>query len=256
MLNNHFYHSRIRKCVATFGSLFNNMYVLRKDASGSKVLSQQKVPLAYAPREKFLDRIRENPDLNDDTKVAVKLPRMSFEMLAIDYDPQRQLPKINQFKKFNSDTGVSQIYTPVPYQITFQLNVFAKQQDDALQIVEQILPYFNPQYSVTVTPIDDYKDIREDNPIILNGVSFIDDYEGDVSDRRLILYTLDFTMKMNFYGEIRAGAKLINTAIVDIQAVETGFGSSISTQPDPFDANFNDDYGFNVGITPIPDEEW
>jgi hypothetical protein len=141
MLGTYFYHKRIRKSVAVFGSLFNNIYVLRSGANG-EVFNQQKVPLSYAPREKFLDRIRENEDLQSDTKVAVKLPRMSFEMLAIDYDPQRQLPKTNKFKRLNEEYGPANIYTPVPYNITFQLNILAKQQEDALQIVEQIIPFF------------------------------------------------------------------------------------------------------------------
>lgn len=250
MLGTHFYHSRIRKSVAVFGSLFNNIYVLRKDASGTKVLNQQKVPLAYAPREKFLDRIRENEDLNSDTKVAVKLPRMSFEMLSLDYDPQRQLPKTNQFKKFNDTNGFTNIYTPTPYNITFQLNILAKQQEDALQIVEQIIPYFNPQYSVSIKPIDEYPEIVEDTPIILNGVSFIDDYEGNVGDRRTIMYTLDFTMKINFYGPIDTNMKVIRTAITDV-IDSRGTGEIITVELNPGEASPNDDYGFNVIIDPI-----
>lgn len=251
MLGNYFYHSRIRKSVAVFGSLFNNIYVLRKDASG-KVLNQQKVPLAYAPRDKFLDRIRENEDLNSDTKVAVKLPRMSFEMLSLDYDSQRQLPKTNKFNKYNPSNGSSSIYTPVPYTITFQLNILAKQQEDALQIVEQIIPFFNPQYSVSIKPIDEYPEIIEDTPIILSGISFIDDYEGNVGDRRTILYTLDFTMKIFFYNEVRSGAALINTAIVDINDYD-GQGRKITVTLDPADATPDDDFGFNTIIDPIPD---
>ena len=251
MLGSHFYHSRIRKSVAVFGALFNNIYVLRTDAAGTKVLNQQKVPLSYAPREKFLDRIRENEDLNSDTKVAVKLPRMSFEMLSIDYDPQRQLPKTNQFKKYNETSGFSNIYTPVPYIITFQLNIFAKQQEDALQIVEQIIPYFNPQYSVSIKPIEEYPEIIEDTPVILNGVSFIDDYEGSVGDRRTIIYTLDFTMKINFYGPIDTNQNVIRKAITPVDDETIPDGEIVTVTLDPGEANPNDDYGFNVDIDPI-----
>ena len=152
MFGTHFYHEKTKKAVAIFGRLFNNIYVLRKNSSGA-VISQLKVPLSYAPKQKYLERIRENPDLTNDTKVAIKLPRMSFEITSIAYDNARQLAKSSAFK--NEGTSVStrqKFFTPVPYSINFQLNAYAKSQDDALQIVEQILPTFNPQYTITIKP--------------------------------------------------------------------------------------------------------
>src|SRR5210317_1956891 len=140
MFGTYFYHEKIRKCVAIFGRMFNNLYVLRKNSSGA-VISQVKVPLSYAPKAKYLDRIRENPDLDTDTKVAVKLPRMSFEITGFAYDATRQLAKTSTFNTLGTTAGTRQkFFTPVPYTINFQLNIYAKTQDDALQVVEQVLP--------------------------------------------------------------------------------------------------------------------
>ena len=136
-----------------------------------------KVPLSYAPKQKYLERIRENPDLREDTQVAIKLPRMSFEITSIAYDAQRQLAKVGNFTTLAStgDTTKRQkFFNPVPYSINFQLNAYAKSQDDALQIVEQILPFFNPQYTLTMKPFDDYPEIKEDIPITAVGVNFAD----------------------------------------------------------------------------------
>jgi hypothetical protein len=255
MLGSHFYHERIRKSVAMFGSLFNNIYVIRKDST-NRVISQLRVPLTYAPSTSFLDRIRENPDLNNNTKVAIKLPRMSFEIISFQYDAQRQLQKINNLNKGSGNTR-NKIYTFTPYIIGFQLNIYTKTQDDALQIIEQILPYFSPQYSLTIKPFADYSDIKEDVPIVLNGVNYSDTYEGSLDQRRIIQYTLDFTMSANFYGPI-AEATIIREAIVDIYT-STGIDSDgafayyspssrVVVEPNPLNASPDSDYGFTTTI--------
>ena len=257
MLGNHFYHQRIRKSVAVFGSLFNNIYVLRKNSAGA-VTSQIKVPLSYGPSRKFLERIRENPDLDTNTKVAIKLPRMSFEILGIDYDAQRQLQKVNSIQGASAGTVYSRnkIFTPVPYNLNFQLNVYGKNQDDVLQIVEQIIPTFNPQYTLTIKPIEDYPDIKEDSPIILNGISFLDDYEGPLEQRRTIVYTLDFTMKVNFYNGFTAN-NIIRTAnpTIGFQAGGTNDSdvnaSLVSVVTDPALASPDSDYGVNITVTDL-----
>lgn len=223
MFGTHFYHEKTKKAVSIFGKLFNNIYVLRKNSSGS-VISQIKVPLSYAPKSKYLDRIRENPSLDNDTKVAIKLPRMSFEITNIGYDNQRQLQKTNNFSK--AGTAVSnrqKFFTGVPYVIGFQLNVYAKTQDDALQIVEQILPTFNPQYSITLKPFSDYPDIKEDIPITLTGVSFQDDFESELGARRTLIYNLDFEMRLSFYGAIKE-TEIIREA--QTRLFEQGAGAS------------------------------
>ena len=202
MFGTHFYHKKIRKAVSAFGTMFNNIYVLRTN-SANQVISQVKVPLSYAPKQKYLDRIRENPDLDNDTKVAIKLPRMSFEIVSFSYDQSRQLQKTNNFFQAGSSNTIrNRFYSFVPYSINFQLSIYAKSQDDALQIVEQILPFFNPQYTLTMKPFEDYPDIKEDIPITVVGVNFADDYEGPMEARRTIIYTLDFEMRTQFYNGI------------------------------------------------------
>jgi len=275
MLGNHFYHERIRKSVALFGSLFNNLYVLRKNSSGG-VISQARVPLAYAPSSSFLSRIRANPDLDTNTKTAIKLPRMSFEIVAYQYDSTRQLTKMTNQNKGAGNTR-NKIYTFTPYIINFQLNLYTKTQDDALQIIEQIIPYFAPQYSISIKPFagtTGYEDIVEDVPITLNGVTYSDAYEGALDTRRIIQYTLDFQMTANFYGPIDT-AKIIRKAIVDTYTTGTlrdsdgttlvsGIDSDgaftyfspsarITVEPNPLGASPDSDYGFSTNTYSMED---
>lgn len=249
MFGNYYYHERIRKTVAMFGKLFNDIYVLRKNSSGD-VISQVKVPLSYAPKDKFLERIRENPDLYNDQKVAIKLPRMSFEIVSVTYDPTRQLPKTNYVNKAGtSNSSRSKIYTYVPYNISFQLSLYAKNQDDALQIVEQIIPYFNPQYTLTIKPLADFPDLKEDVPVTLTGVTLTDDYEGPVEQRRTIIYTLDFDIKINFYGPIGEQG-IIRKSIVEFYQIGAGLADSdvllqkLTVEPNPLNVSPDSDYGF------------
>jgi hypothetical protein len=221
MFGSHFYHQRIRKAVAVFGSLFNDIYVVRKNSSGSTV-SQMKVPLSYAPKRDFLDRIDKMTDGEDaERQIAVKLPRMSFEITSMNYDATRQLPKMNNciVPSTSFDGKARKIYSPVPYNIEFQLNVYAKSQDDALQIVEQILPFFTPQYVVSVNPIPEY-DLVEDSPITFTGISFSDDYEGLLEARRSIIYTLTFEMKVNLYRDLSSPSAIILRYDIDFFNLE------------------------------------
>lgn len=247
MFGNYFYHERIRKSVAAFGKMFNDIYVMRKNASGD-VISTVKVPLAYAPRAKFIERIREQEDLVTGQRVAIKLPRMSFEIISISYDPARQLQKTTNFQQTGTlASNRSKVNIYVPYNIGFQLNAYAKTQDDALQIVEQILPYFNPQYNLTMKPIAAYPNIKEDVPITLSGVDFQDDFEGPVEARRTIVYTLTFEMKANFYGPINTG-NVITKSIPKIDIDNKGIADSdmltITITPTPLGVSADSDYGF------------
>lgn len=257
MFGTYFYHEKIRKSVSLFGRMFNNIYVIRKNSSGG-VLNQLKVPLSYAPRKKFLERIRQNTDLDTDTKVAIKLPRMSFEITSFTYDNSRQLTKLSTFKARGSSPQQRQkFYSPVPYTITFDLNVYAKSQDDALQIVEQILPTFNPQYTLTILPFpDDYPDFKEDIPIIINGVSFTDDFEAAMEQRRTIIYTLSFEMKVSFYGPITEG-EVIRKSIADIYLQDVGVSQdsdklletvTVTPNPTTIIGMPDSDYGFDTEI--------
>ena len=257
MFGIYFYHEKIRKSVSLFGRLFNNIYVIRKNASGG-VLNQLKVPLAYAPRQKFLDRVRENPELLGDTKVAIKLPRMSFEITSFTYDNTRQLTKLSNFKAAGSPTLQRQkFYSPVPYNINFQLNIYAKNQDDALQIVEQIIPTFNPQYTLTIKPFpDEYPDFKEDIPIIIQSLAFQDDFEGALEQRRTIIYSIDFEMKVAFYGPI-SSSDIIRTSKAQVFLQNQGAGldsdillETITTTPNPTSiiGMPDSDYGFNTDV--------
>jgi hypothetical protein len=218
MFGDHFYHQRIKKAVAVFGSLFNNIYVIRKNTSGS-VISQVKVPLTYAPKRDFIDRLDKMNSEGDDgeRQIAVKLPRMSFEITSMTYDATRQLPKMNQCTVPSTifDGKAQKLYSPVPYNVGFQLSIYAKSQDDALQVVEQILPFFTPQYTVTVNPLDNF-DVKEDTPITLTGVGFSDDYEALLEARRTIIYTLDFEMKINLYKSVLTSSSIITQYDIDI----------------------------------------
>jgi len=256
----YFYHERIRKSVAIFGSLFNDLYVIRKNSDGN-VISQVRVPLSYAPRDKFLDRIREQTDLDLDTKVAVKLPRMSFEIISYTYDAQRQLTKstaLTASKSSTLNTQRTQIKQQAPFVISFQLNIYAKQQDDALQIVEQILPFFNPQYTLSIKPFSEISSFTEDVPIIFNGMTYQDNFEGQVEDRRAIIYSLDFDMHANFYGPINDGDIIrdvtVNQFLMDSAGDTNGTKvSTIKVLPNPLDANPDSDFGFTTTITSIVD---
>ncbi len=256
MFGTHFYHEKTKKCVAIFGRLFNNIYVIRKNSSGG-VISQVKVPLSYAPKAKYLERIRENPDLRQNSKVAIKLPRISFEITSINYDTTRQLSKLNNFTTSSTTIQKRQKFnTAVPYVIGFQLNAYAKSQDDALQIVEQILPTFNPQYTLTIKPfMTEYPTFKEDIPISISGVSFQDDFENDVGSRRTIIYTLDFEMRTNFYGSIPTSG-VIRKSIAKVKNISPGLPDSdariqtVEINPKPLNTIGmpDSDFGFTTTI--------
>ncbi len=258
MFGGHFYHSKTKKAVALFGRLFNNIYVIRQNSSGA-VISQLKVPLSYAPKQKYLERIRENPNLTDDSQVAIKLPRMSFEITSISYDAQRQLAKVGNFNTLSSDGSTSKrqkFFTPVPYSINFQLNAYAKSQDDALQIVEQILPTFNPQYALTIKPFaTEYPTFKEDIQVIIQGVSFSDDFEGAMEQRRTIIYTMDFEMKLSYHGPI-ADTSIIRDVKTKFFDIKAGLNDSdigletIVVTPNPTSVVGLDDstFGFSTNI--------
>ena len=262
MFSTHFYHQRIRKSVAMFGSLFNNLYVLRKNSSGA-VISTVRVPLSYSNKDKMLERINIMQEGNTPQhSLAIKLPRMGFEITAITYDPSRQLSKTTNINKAVADsvTKRHKIYTGTPYNIGFQLNIYGKTIDDVLQIVEQIIPYFTPQYTVTVKPLSDFSDIKEDVPLVLNGISFSDDYEGTQESRRTIIYTLDFEMKVNFRGPIPdSGTSIIRKVTNNIYNYEAGGLDSdmkietLTVLPNPLEVNPDSDYGFTTTLVNIVD---
>ena len=193
----HFYNKTVRTSVAVFGTLFNNIKILRPGAT------EEKVPVAYGPRKKFLARISSDASGSTSETIAIKLPRISFEITSIEYENES---KLNRFNKkmipIDGDSdNVNTLYQSVPYIIGMQLNIYALNQDEALQIVEQILPTFSPEYTVSIKELEG-KNTTTDVPIILNSISMNDDYEGDFDTRRTIMYTLDFSMKVKFAGGV------------------------------------------------------
>ena len=250
MLGTQFYNETIRKVVIAFGTMFNDIHLVRKDNSGT-VIQTMKVPLAYGPRQKFLVRLRENADLTK--QVAVTLPRLGFEITGLSYDPARKLNRVQKFRKVKGDNNkqLDTQYMPVPYNVDFELYVLSKQSDDALQIVEQILPYFQPDYTVTINDNTEMG-TKRDVPIVLNGVTYEDDYEGDFTSRRSIIYRFSFTTKLYLYGPVTS-SKVIKTVQID-QYTDLPDQSPKREQrytvtPDPSTAEAGDDFGFNETVS-------
>ncbi len=216
MLGTYYYHEIMRKTIVAFGTMFNQIYIRHDDASGN-TYSDLKVPLAYGPSQKFLARLEQQGDLNK--PVQITLPRMSFEMNNIQYDSTRKTGITQTFKAVDKNTSaVKKVFMPVPYNIGFELNILSKLNDDALQIVEQILPYFQPSFNVTVDLISSIGEKR-DVPIVLDSISFQDDYEGDFSTRRALIYTLRFTAKTYLFGPVADSSEgLIKKVQVDYYA--------------------------------------
>ena len=242
MLDQRFYWGTIRKAIVAFGSMFNNITIQRTDANGN-VVQLQKVPLSYSPKQKFLTKIRQLPDV-DTQNVQVLLPRMGFEMISLDYDPNRKISPIQQSRTINSSTAANAQYAPTPYNINVILYVYAKNQDDGLQVIEQILPYFNPDYNLTIKAVPQLN-IKNDLPIILSSIGFEDDYEGDLTTRRSIIWTLSFVLKLNFYGPVsKQGVIKKTTSNIFNDKELTSQQQIITVQPDPVTANVTDSFGY------------
>jgi hypothetical protein len=245
MLGNYYYHQIIRKTIIAFGTLFNEIYIEHKN-SDDDTISNMRVALAYGPMQKFLAKIQQQEQLNK--PVAITLPRMSFEMTSIQYDSTRKAGVTQTFKA-SDGTNLKKVFMPVPYNIGFELNILTKLNDDSLQIVEQILPYFQPSFNLTVNLLDSIGEKR-DIPVVLDSVSFQDDYEGDFSTRRSLIYTLQFTAKTYLFGPIADSTDgLIRKVQVDMYASTDRATAKremrYTVTPDPIDAAPDDDFGFN-----------
>jgi len=210
MFANHFYNESTRRMVSVFGSIFNDMEVVKKDAAG-KILQKIKVPLGYAPRNKVLARLNEQ---TSDPKIALKLPRMSFEISSMTYDAQARVSKHKNYTKaiVGDSLQLNKLGSPAVYKVGFELNILAATQDEGLQILEQILPMFQPEYTVTVKDIP-AMDLTTDTPIILESVTLNDDYEGDLVTRRAIVYTLQFSTRIRYYRGIGKGKQILHTEV-------------------------------------------
>jgi len=204
MISNYFYHEILRKTIISFGTLFNDIKIKHKDKNGSD-FSILTVPIAYGPVQKFLARIEQTPDLRK--PVAMTLPRMSFEMTGIQYDPGRKSSTMQTFKALEGN-DVTKVFMPVPYNVNIRLSILAKLNEDALQIIEQILPYFQPHFNLTVDLVSSIGEKR-DIPMILERINMDDQYEGDFTTRRILTYTLDFTAKTYLFGPVGNGNESI-----------------------------------------------
>jgi len=195
----YFYNEIFRSVIIGFGSMFNGMEIQHKNESDNQI-STVRVPLAYGPTQKFLARIEQQANLNKSTQMS--LPRMSFEFTDLQYDPTRKSTQTQQFVvKNTTGSEIKKGYVPVPYNMTIQLSIMTKLNDDMLQIVEQILPYFQPSYNLPINFLGDFKEKR-DIPIQLEGISMEDDYEGNFETRRALVYTLSFTAKTFLFGPL------------------------------------------------------
>ena len=245
MLGTYSYNEIFRKTVIAFGTLFNNIEIKRTEGSRTEVM---KVPLAYGPKDKFLARLRQVGDLTTKDAVQITLPRISFEISGFAYDATRKVSPTQVIRYTGSDSKTRKSFMPVPYNVDFELAIMAKNQDDGLQILEQILPFFQPMFNITLNlqeAIGETKDV----PVTLTAVVYEDDYEGDYTTRRTLIYTLSFSAKTYVYGPVSdVTDKLIKKAIVDTAADSKRTAARemrYTVQPDPLTADPDDNFGFN-----------
>ena len=247
MFGNYFYNEGLRRLTVAFGQIFNNIDVVTKSSTGA-ITKRMRVPLAYAPKEKFLVRLDQQPDLTS-REFSIVLPRMGFEISGLEYDSSRKLNKLQKFKQVKDSETLEWNYTPVPYNINYSLYSFTSTAENGLQIVEQILPYFQPDYTVTINMIPKLG-LKRDVPIILNTVQYEDSYSGNFETRRAVVYTLNFTAKTYLYGPMSQQGVIKKTQTdISSDLAPAAYEERIVIEPDPLSANADDDFGFTTTIT-------
>jgi len=256
MFGNYFYNESMRRMTIGFGQIFNNIQIKRRDSNGN-ITQSIAVPLAYAPKEKFLARLDAQPSL-DNREFAITLPRMSFEISGISYDSSRKLTRVQKFKHVKAGKEgkvLNYNYTPVPYNISYNLYSFTASAEAGLQIIEQILPFFQPDFTVTVNAIPELN-IKRDIPIVLNTVNYEDTYNGDFSQRRAVIYTLGFTAKTYLFGPASTQKVIKETqsdVYTDTNTTNKAREERIIVVPNPTSADADDDFGFTTTITNYTD---
>ena len=232
MFGTFFYNETIKRSISVFGTLFTNIHTSKIKADGT-VLSKNLVPISYGPKQKFLLRLQDDVKAKDGNVTSISLPRMAFELTGFEYDASRQQNKLIRTQKTvleTSDVGKRGFqYQPAPYNLTFTLSILSKNAIDALQIVEQILPYFQPEYTVSMRMVDSMSEVR-DVPIFLNSVAMDDQYEGEFVERRVIEYTLEFTMKTYFFGPVYTGEVIKN--VIERDYINSATGQFTTSQID------------------------
>lgn len=244
-LRKHFYHQHIRKAIIAFGTIFNQITVKRFN-SDQELVQSLRVPLSYAAKSKLLARVLEVPNANT-ASGAMILPRMSFEITGLQYNPARKInlltKNVAQVIGDDPNTLRSQ-YTSTPYDMAVSLYIVAKNQDDALQIVEQILPFFNPDFTVTINDIPEMG-IKRDLQIIMDSISYEDSFDGDYNQRRSIVWTINFTLGLNFYGPVEQQGiirKSIANAYTDID--QANYQQRYQVTTNPSDATVLEDWEY------------
>ena len=251
MLGNRFYNQSFRKLIVAFGQIFNNIVIQRTNSTGG-VTARITVPLAYAPKEKFLVRLDQQANL-ESREFATSLPRMGFEITGLSYDSSRKLTRVQKYSKVKTNESGEKMnfnYTPVPYNITMNLYIFTATAEDGLQIVEQILPYFQPDYTVTINAVPDLN-IKRDIPIVIGNITYEDTYDGAFTTRRAVIYTISFTAKTYLFGPM-SNQGVIKTVQADIGTdTDTPLTREerIVIVPNPTSADADDDFGFTTTIS-------
>jgi hypothetical protein len=257
MLGTRFYNQSFRKLIIAFGQIFNNVVIQRTNSTGG-VTARIKVPLAYAPKEKFLVRLDQQANL-ESREFATTLPRMGFEITGLTYDSSRKLTRVQKYSKVKSGEDGKKMnynYSPVPYNISMNLYVFTATAEDGLQIIEQILPFFQPDYTVTVNVVPDL-DIKRDIPIVLGNIGYEDTYDGDFTNRRAVIYTLSFTAKTYLFGPMNNQGVIKQTQADLYSDTDTTSKREerIVVVPDPTSADADDDFGFTTTISFFDDSK-
>jgi len=255
MLGNYFHHGILKKIVTGFGTLFNDIHIVHRDAAGT-IISDMLVPIAYGPYQKFLAISEQKPDASK--PIEITLPRISFQLVPpIQYDPSKHVGITQTFKACKIGGGIQQVYMPVPYTVNLELNIVSKLNDDSWQILEQILPLFQPSFSISLKLIDEIDEYR-DIPFTLNNATWKDEYEGDFLTRRALVHTLSFSAPVYMFGPIADGTDGL------IRKVQLDYYSSTDIKtakrvlrykvvPDPLNANHDDNYGFNESVEDFTD---
>jgi len=261
-----FTHHITRKFVVAFGSLFNDIWIERRVKSTEELQKNILIPLSYAPKEKWLVKIKQDPNLTRE-RLAIIMPRISFNLTNMSYDPDRKLQSTitNQMPVSNTQKNIQ--YVPVPYDFNFSVYVLADNMEDGLQIVEQILPFFTPEFTLTINIMEELG-IKQDVPVILNSSNIEDNFDTDFDDKRMIVWTLDFTLKGYVYGPVREQG-IIRRVIVDThipqggdqlgitdeQVAKTPRHVRVTVDPDPIDASPDGEFGFKETIEEFNDNK-
>ena len=252
MFGKHFCNQSLRRLTIAFGQIFNNIIVQTTSSTGA-VTKRIRVPLAYAPKEKFIQRLTQQADISKGKTFAIVLPRMGFELTGLKYDATRKLNKLQKTVRVrSSDSTIHNFnYSPVPYDISFNLYSFTATAENGLQIIEQILPYFQPDLTVTINAIPELE-IKRDVPIVLDGVDYEDTYDGDFNKRRAVIYTLSFTAKTYLYGPMNQSKIIRKTQadmMTDTDTINKAREERIIVIPNPENSNADDDFGFTTKIS-------